>query len=340
MEQLSVIKKETNLVRHALRDAAPLILDQHLVKVRQSAIRTFEQSRCKTLPPDLKYWLRYSGTGFIDFPCGTVRIPSIKDLIEADNRLVDPELPLDCAKRIYPFYGSIPDAIELDVLLTSKEGLCPVIITYPYDETTDEVIASSWPRFLLSEIVTQAKLVYDKAREYSELYIDENDELLITAEKIMLKYGLDPDPGLPAVRKKALINNHKLLFEDLVEPEEAPDPLETEKNDPVIERMLDAMFAPNQEKIKTLDRAMELIEQSIHAGDNLLLEAADFVAAKVKKKQIPELKLLMGYHCRDVREMVLERLLKLDASKKAKKKLKKILRDYGDWDLIEGYFES
>ncbi|QOX77410.1 SMI1/KNR4 family protein [Trichlorobacter lovleyi] len=151
------IKQQTDLVIKYLEIAKPLITYTKLVSVSEEQITQYEQQLNKIVPPDYRYWLTTYGSGRIEFLEGSLLIDSIFELMESDGRCVDEGDPQDCWKRIYIGYPGAPITMALDSTIIDEYGCAPVIETDEYGNTVGQVLASSWPMYVIRNIIETSK---------------------------------------------------------------------------------------------------------------------------------------------------------------------------------------
>lgn len=294
------IIKQSQLVNELLNDASALILYKNLVPVKKEEISRYIQGSGKIFPPDFFYWLTTYGSGIIDFVNGSIDIPSITDLIEheMDGRFWGKK-PKNCWKRISLGYAGAPQLVALDSTIIDNDGCCPVIVTVGYEDLVEEVLASSWPMYLICRIIELTK------DALSKVSIKEGS----AANKLGLLSFPEIDTDLKTAYSKAMLHNE--TESDDKEYDEFMNNSLGDFASHYLDKFKDEEFS--EARINNLNEAISLIDEFMEKGMSSYFDSLQFIEYESTNKDIDRLYTLLEHPGRDVREcslLAIRRLLK------------------------------
>jgi hypothetical protein len=315
------IIKQSEFVIELLNDASDLILYKKLVPVKKEEILRYIKGSGKVFPPDFFYWLTTYGSGIIDFVNDSVDIPSINDLIEneMDGRYWSKK-PKDCWKRISLGYAGAPQLLALDSTIIDSDGCCPVITTVGYEDIVEEVLASSWPMYLIRRIIKPTK------DALSKISIEKES----AANKFELLSFHEIDMDLKTAHSKAMLHNE--TESDDKEHEEFMNNSLGEFTSHYLDEIEAGEF--REKKINNLNETISFIDKCMEHGISSFIDATMFIEEETTKRDLDKLYTLLEHPSRDVRGrsfLAIRRLLK---GKKIPEKLKILAKKTSDIELV------
>lgn len=331
MEYSDVVIKQTKMAWEFLEKARPLITYTKLVPVSEEQIALYEQKQNKIVPPDYRYWLTRYGSGLIEFLEGALDIVSIYELMESDGRAGSADDPQNCWKRIYIGYPGAPVASALDSTIIDDYGCAPVIVTGEYDNKVDEILASSWPMYVVRQVIEIASFLKSSAQ--ADTFTAEQIDVinnLAAADISLIDDALESAYVRAKAHNETICNvnndedgNVEVLNSMLDFFEECLEARESRKLIPRLSSRLKALFNNDDAFSRTLVRLEEQIEKGYSSLDDGL-----FFFNKVEPRHAKRLKELLGHERRQLRKLAEKGWLRInpgEAEKKAER----------SWDWIE-----
>lgn len=315
MEYSDVVIEQTKLAWEFLEKARPLITYTKLVLVSEEQISQYEQKQNKIVPPDYRYWLTVRGSGLIEFFEGTLEIVSIFELMESDGRTVSRDDPQDSWKRIYIGYPGAPITMALDSTIIDENGCAPVIITEEYGNKVDKVLASSWPMYVVRQVIEIASSLKGntKAGPFTDDQVKAIEELscqdIFLLDDAMRKAteraeahnqtcGAEIDDGNGNLE---MLNSMLDFFDECIEAKKS------RKLIPRLRSGLKALFSNDDAFSKTLVQLEEQIEKGYSSLDDNL-----FFRNKVEPRHAKRLKELLGNERRQLRKLAEQGWLRIN----------------------------
>jgi len=333
------IKDQSKLVLKFLNKASPIILSKYLVPIKRKEIDEYVKATGKIFPSDYYYWLTEYGAGIIDFINGCIEIPSIQDLAENEGR--NYHNTKDCWRRIPLGYAGAPSFLGLDTTVISKRGCCPVVETIAYTDAVCKVHASSWPMYMIRQILDLGMSAI------GDLLLDQVDILdlinnntsfnneiianskLKTAHELGLTYFPGIDTELNNAYSKIKVHNRTISNKT-----------ELKERDEIISAATEGSFLDyceskidEKKKIKTIAQAVSQIKKKMSIGNTLFSEESWFIEKESKKKDIDALYRLLEHPVRNIRKSSFSAINRLIKSKKEPDKLLKIMEKSGNFLL-------
>lgn len=342
--------EQTKLAWGYLEKAKPIITYMHLVPVNETQIEEYEEKTGKIIPPDYRYWLTQYGSGRIEFIENSLSIPSIYELLEDDDRLVSDQDPANCWKRIYLGYGGTPSIEVLDSTVIDEAGFAPVAVTQVYSNRIERVFSSSWPMFIIKNVIDTAKSLVDRIKEVTGKdndgnFIWESDEDPLP--KRIGKEQVETLQGLLASDFEAIdtnlahsilrVNEHNETILADGDPDRFPDYsminfavnlLETE----IIQKNSESAAMPTKEKTYNENNkfadSVAILEHNISLGYSLVFNSSSgfdamlFIERVVEPRHEESLRILCSHERREMREIALSGLIHIlpaEAEKRAKR---------------------
>ena len=282
-----------------------LILWRNLIPQELTTLDGYEESSGKKLPPDYRHWVATYGSGQIDFTCGTLVIPSPNDIrrYEVGGRLYGKQ-PKDSHLRICLCYAGTPILTAMDATIVDEAGFCPVIQTGVNNGLVEEVLASSWPMYLVRGIRLQARMS-------SKIHLANE-----TAPKLAAEIGkMDMyrvDDGLRPASARARAHNQTAMSDEEYE--------EWTKNnfgDASEVATQDLTGIPEEDREEDdLNTVIGRIDGLLRRGCSAFLDDETFIDNQTTESDLPVLYELLAHSCRDVRTIALRamrRILKSSA---------------------------
>ncbi len=144
------LKCQTQLAWDYIEKAKPLINYMKLVPMDEQQISEFEGLLDINYPDDFRYWLSNFGSGRIEFLEGSLRIVSPYELQETFH------LYGYLGERSGVYVSSWDSgSVDIEPGAVDTDGLTPVVLS----KEDKEVIASSWPMYLIKCIVEVSELL-------------------------------------------------------------------------------------------------------------------------------------------------------------------------------------
>ncbi|MDO9069786.1 MAG: SMI1/KNR4 family protein [Deltaproteobacteria bacterium] len=340
--------EQTKLAWGYLEKAKPIITYMHLVPVNETQIEEYEEKTGKIIPPDYRYWLTQYGSGRIEFIESSLNIPSIYELLEDDDRLVGDQDPANCWKRIYLGYGGTPSIEVLDSTVIDEAGFAPVAVTQVYSNQVERVFSSSWPMFIIKNVIDTTKSLVDRIKEGTEKDNDGNfiwetdDDPLpkrIGKEQVEALQSLSAsdfeaiDTNLAHSTLRVSEHNKTILADG--DPERFPNSminfavelLEAE----IIQKNSESAAMPTKEKTYNENNkfadSVAILEHNISLGYSLVFNSSSgfdamlFIERVVEPRHEESLRILCSHERREMREIALSGLIHIlpaEAEKRAK----------------------
>lgn len=303
-----VIKDQTALAWQYLEKAKPLITYKKLVPVSEAQIAQYEITWNKIVPPDLRYWLTTYGSGRIEFLEGELEILSIYELMNSDGRDVSVGDPHNCWKRIYIGYAGAPVTLCLDSTIIDENGCAPIILTEKYSNKVEQVLASSWPMFVVKGIIDIALAL--KNRHQNESFTAEQvsaiDELTSWSIEVI-------DVALRKASERAVAHN-KTKIEESDGPIDntemvnsmldilgkCHDKMESRKLIPTLLSNISGLYSKNDKFTK---KVMEIEAQIEKGYASLSFDLDYFFNYEVEPRHAEGLQTLLDHDRRELRKL-------------------------------------
>lgn len=274
------IKDQTELVLQYLNTVSDIIIHKKLVPVSEDEILSFTSKMGKALPLDFSYWLMTQGSGFIDFINESLTIPSLHDLYNLEDGRLNSEHPDQSWKRISLVYSGAPSIDAMDTTIIDEDGCCPIITTYEYEDRVCEVMASSWPMFLLRNIIGATKKIFPRIQDNASIQ-DLTDSYFP---------GIDKD--LEKAHTRAMKHNRTKVDKDEIKKVMSDD----------LSSCIEGHAGDaSKEKIKDLDNAIRVLNDCYEKGNLYAYDASSYIEDKTVYNDLPVLYKLLEHPIRETR---------------------------------------
>ena len=135
------IVKQSEMAFEFIQRIEPLIISKRLVPAKKKILDIDWEG---IIPLDYLYWVTEYGSGSIELASGTTKILCIQEIVayhdETDYSQDDPA-----------------DAM-IDMTIMNDLGMCPVIETEAYSNFVGSILDSSWPMYLIGQLLNLIKI--------------------------------------------------------------------------------------------------------------------------------------------------------------------------------------
>jgi len=203
------IINDCDFLRDLLESLSEITLWTHLEPQNQSNLEQYTKATGKIFPSDYEYWVTKFGAGQIDFTFGTVDIQSPTEFISRERWGRSPSFtPKDSYNRVYIWDSCAPEPPSIDLTIPDLNGCCPVVII-GIDDLVLQVYASSFPMYLVYEIIELAKSALSKLEDEPC-----NDECTLKHLKRLSAMDMTLiDPDIILARSRAELHNTTSMSE-------------------------------------------------------------------------------------------------------------------------------
>ena len=150
-----IIIKQSEIAFKFIQKVEPLILHKWLVPTNREMLLKTDWDGI--IPPDYLYWITKYGSGGIELVFGRIDIPCIQELSDGDGRFYSEDDPAEIWKRLYLDWGGAHSVRAIDMTIVDDSGCCPVIKTGDLNNHVESVLGSSWPMYIVGEIINSIK---------------------------------------------------------------------------------------------------------------------------------------------------------------------------------------
>lgn len=335
-----MLKNQVELAWQYIEKAKPLITYTKLVPVQEDQIAQYEQKQNKIVPPDYRYWLTTHGSGRIEFLEGDLKIVSIYEFLQSDDRTVSKDDPQGCSKRVYIGYAGAPVTLALDSTIIDEHGCAPVIQTHCYENTVETVLASSWPMYVVKRILEIASSINNRVPNNS--FTDEQNKAIneLANQDFQL---IDDALGRASERADAhnntkaddtdIVNNNTEMLDSMLDfLEEGIKARASRKLIPRLMSGLTALFSKDDAFTTTVAQLEEQIEKGYASLDDNL-----FFHNKIEPRHAKGVKAILGHERRELRKLAEDGWLRInpgEAEKQAERSWD-WLKCAEDWMVVD-----
>lgn len=245
-----------------LDEASELVRHRVLHRVNPRSLDALTVSG-HVVPLDFRYWFVTHGAGALDLSNGEIGCPSPETILhhESGGRLYGSRDPVGVRTRLALGWNGAPALRAIDGTIMDPDGCAPVIMTAEYSNQVETVLASSWPMYVVRQLL-------EHAREMAARH-----EVGAALKRLASLEFRDVDVGLDDATARALAHNEKRVEAGSEEAEEfAQAGLDSLED--VLTTMADKLDAENVRQVvapslERIEDAMRYVEREFATGETL-----------------------------------------------------------------------